>query len=197
MATLASHRVATDAPLVRPGAARAVVQAAVVSARPATLLELEINPGRANRARLNRSPVPRPRDVLGVLRTVLFAPEDLAMVKGDPPSGAASSTTSWWRGPPGWPGCAPTTSGCSSSAAALLQVRRRRPAGRGGGGGDLRTLEVWDGHLASARRASCWRPGWSWCGRCARCVGKAYAELAPASGRLALEYRQLRRGSDS
>ena len=48
------------------------------------LVELEINPGKANRARLNRAPVPRPREVLGVLRTVLFAPEDLALVQGDP-----------------------------------------------------------------------------------------------------------------
>ena len=48
------------------------------------LVEVEITPGKANRARVNRAPVPRPRDVLGILRTVLFAPEDLAMVKGDP-----------------------------------------------------------------------------------------------------------------
>src|SRR5690606_26314714 len=49
-----------------------------------TLVELEVIPGRANKARLNRSPVTRQRDVLGSLRTVLFAPEDLALVKGDP-----------------------------------------------------------------------------------------------------------------
>ena len=49
-----------------------------------SLVELEIVPGRANRARLNRSPVARQRDVLGTLRSVLFAPEDLALVKGDP-----------------------------------------------------------------------------------------------------------------
>lgn len=48
------------------------------------LLEVEINPGRANRARLNRSPVQRPRELLGILRTVVFSPEDLAIVKGDP-----------------------------------------------------------------------------------------------------------------
>ena len=52
--------------------------------RDSTTIDLELNPGRANRAHLNRSPVPRPRDVLGTLRTVLFAPEDLALVKGDP-----------------------------------------------------------------------------------------------------------------
>ncbi len=84
LASLSSHRVATDAALVRHGSAQAVVRGMVERDGRQTLLELEINPGRANRARLNRSPVPRPREILGVLRTVLFAPEDLALVKGDP-----------------------------------------------------------------------------------------------------------------
>jgi DNA replication and repair protein RecF len=84
LSTLGSHRVATDAPLVRSGAQRAILRGAVTSAQRDSLVEIEINPGRANRARLNRAPVTRPRQVLGVLRTVLFAPEDLALVKGDP-----------------------------------------------------------------------------------------------------------------
>jgi DNA replication and repair protein RecF len=84
LATLGSHRVATDAPLVRRGADRAVLRAAVTGAQGSSLVEVEVNPGRANRARLNRSQLPRPRDILGALRTVLFAPEDLALVKGDP-----------------------------------------------------------------------------------------------------------------
>jgi DNA replication and repair protein RecF len=84
LATLSSHRVATDAPLVRQGAERAVVGAQVVRGDRTTVVEVEIHPGRANRARLNRSPAPRVRDVLGVLRVVLFAPEDLALVRGDP-----------------------------------------------------------------------------------------------------------------
>ena len=75
---------ATDAPLVRRGAERAILRAAITSAARDTLVELEVNPGRANRARLNRVPVSRPRQVLGALQTVLFAPEDLALVKGDP-----------------------------------------------------------------------------------------------------------------
>ena len=66
------------------GAERAILRGAVTSAGRDSLVEIEINPGRANRARLNRTPVSRPRQVLGVLRTVLFAPEDLALVKGDP-----------------------------------------------------------------------------------------------------------------
>jgi DNA replication and repair protein RecF len=84
LATLGSHRVATDAPLVRRGAERAVLRAAVTGARGSALMEVELNPGRANRVRLNRAQLPRPRDILGTLRTVLFAPEDLALVKGDP-----------------------------------------------------------------------------------------------------------------
>jgi len=87
LATLGSHRVAADSPLVRFGAQQAIIRGAVVRDGRETLIELEINSGRAgsrNRARLNRSPVPRPREVLGSLRTVLFAPEDMALVKGDP-----------------------------------------------------------------------------------------------------------------
>jgi len=84
LATLGSHRVATDTPLVRQGAERAVLRAAVTGATGSALVEVELNPGRANRVRLNRAPLPRPRDILGTLRTVLFAPEDLALVKGDP-----------------------------------------------------------------------------------------------------------------
>ena len=84
LATLGSHRVATDAPLVRHGAERAVVRAAVTGAHGSALVEVELNPGRANRVRLNRAHLPRARDILGALRTVLFAPEDLALVKGDP-----------------------------------------------------------------------------------------------------------------
>jgi DNA replication and repair protein RecF len=65
VATQASHRVATDAPLVRFGAERAIVRAGVVRDDRPTLVELEITPGRANRARINRSPVPRAREALG------------------------------------------------------------------------------------------------------------------------------------
>jgi DNA replication and repair protein RecF len=84
LSRLTSHRVATDAPLVRSGAAQAVVRAAVVKEGRQAVLEVELNPGRANRARVNKSPLPRTRDLVGLVRTVLFSPEDLTLVKGDP-----------------------------------------------------------------------------------------------------------------
>src|ERR1700759_5822025 len=82
LATLGSHRVATDAPLVRRGADRAVLRAAVTGAQGSTLAEIELNPGRANRVRLNRAPMPRPRDILGGLRRGWLAPGDRALVRG-------------------------------------------------------------------------------------------------------------------
>ena len=84
LSRLSSHRVASDAPLVRAGATQALVRAAVVRDGRTAILEIELNPGRANRARINRSPLPRPRDLIGVMRTVVFAPDDLTLVKGDP-----------------------------------------------------------------------------------------------------------------
>jgi len=81
---LSSHRVATDAPLIRSGAERSLVRVEVQRDSRAQLIEIEITPGKANRARLNRNVVSRARDVVGVLRTVMFAPEDLSLVKGDP-----------------------------------------------------------------------------------------------------------------
>ncbi|MCL2490266.1 MAG: DNA replication/repair protein RecF [Propionibacteriaceae bacterium] len=87
LATMTSHRVSLDAPLVRRGAERAVVRARVVAGlndRRVLTLELEINPGAANRAQLNRAPQRRARDLLGALRVVAFTPDDLGLVQGDP-----------------------------------------------------------------------------------------------------------------
>ncbi|MET1065903.1 MAG: DNA replication/repair protein RecF [Arthrobacter sp.] len=86
LATLSSHRVSSDAPLLRFGTDRALIRAKLVRGEQPTVLELEINSSRANRARINRSNPVRARDILGICQTVLFAPEDLALVKGDPSS---------------------------------------------------------------------------------------------------------------
>lgn len=84
LATGESHRVAGDAPLVRAGTDAAVLRAVGVSEGRRFTVELELRPGGRGRARLNGQPRPRTRDVLGQVRAVLFAPEDLALVRGDP-----------------------------------------------------------------------------------------------------------------
>ncbi|MDN4477805.1 DNA replication/repair protein RecF [Demequina sp. SYSU T00039] len=83
LSVLGSHRVASDAPLIRFGAERAVVRAKVEKSGRSLALEVTLVGGRANQARLGRAQV-RPRELIGILRTVLFAPEDLSLVKGDP-----------------------------------------------------------------------------------------------------------------
>lgn len=176
VATLASHRVAQDAPLVRFGATSAIVRAEVVRDARESVVELEIVPGKANRARLNRAPLTRQRDVLGTLRTVLFAPEDLALVKGDPAERRRFLDDLLVARQPRWSGVRSDydrvlrqRNALLRSAAALWRPARRRsgaskgPAGgadgSGGGGAPgesleeardsaLRTLSVFDDQLA-------------------------------------------------
>jgi DNA replication and repair protein RecF len=84
LSTLSSHRVAADLPLVRVGTASAVIAARIGEGDRSVTLELQINPGKANKVRINRATAVKARDALGLVRTVVFAPEDLAIVKGDP-----------------------------------------------------------------------------------------------------------------
>ncbi|HEV7757254.1 MAG TPA: DNA replication/repair protein RecF [Mycobacteriales bacterium] len=146
VATLGSHRVAQDAPLVRAGAERAIVRTAVVQAGRELVVELEIVPGRANRARLNRAPVARAREVLGALRTVLFAPEDLALIRGDPSERRKFLDDLLVSRHPRYAGVRADYDRVLKQRNALLKTAGS--ARRAGSSGDLRTLDVWDNHLA-------------------------------------------------
>lgn len=83
-ANLGSHRVSNDAPLVRVGAPRAFIRTRVVRASQQTVCEFELAPGKSNRVRINRATPVRAREALGIVSTVLFSPEDLQLIKGDP-----------------------------------------------------------------------------------------------------------------
>jgi DNA replication and repair protein RecF len=150
LATLDSHRVSTDAPLVRAGAERAVIRAGVVRDGRETRLELEIVPGKANRARLGGAPVPRPREILGTLRTVLFAPEDLAIVKGDPSERRRFLDDLLVARAPRFSAVRADYDRVLKQRNALLKTAG---AARRAGGSALRTLDVWDSHLATAGAA--------------------------------------------
>ena len=147
LATQGSHRVAGDAPLVRSGATRAVVRGQVMRDGRSLLVELEINPGKANRARVNRAPVPRPRDALGLLRTVVFAPEDLALVKGDPSDRRHFLDDLLVARTPRLAGVRADYDRVLKQRNALLKTAG---LSRRTGGPDLRTLGVWDTHLSAA-----------------------------------------------
>ncbi len=148
VATLDSHRVATDAPLVRRGATSAVVRCALVHDGRELLVELEIVPGRANRARLNRSPVRRPRDVLGALRMVLFAPEDLELVRGDPSERRRYLDDLLVARQPRYAGVRADYDRVIKQRNALLRNAYLNRKVGGTRGQDLSTLAVWDHHLA-------------------------------------------------
>ncbi|RLP08522.1 DNA replication and repair protein recF [Propionibacterium australiense] len=149
LATLSSHRVASDAPLLRAGAGQAIIRAVVVAGLDdprRLLLEIELNAGRANRARINRVPQRRVRDLVGALRAVVFSPEDLAIVKGDPADRRgfldALVITRW-----------PRMAAVKADYERALRQRNallKQLAKRGGrlDDGAAATLDVWDERLA-------------------------------------------------
>ena len=146
LSRLQSHRVATDAPLVRAGAEQAVVRAAVVRDGRTATLEVEINAGRANKARINKSPLPRTRDLVGLVRTVVFSPEDLTLVKRDPSDRRRFLDDLMILR-------APRLAGVRSDYDRVLKQRNSllKTAGLARGSareGALATLAVWDDHLA-------------------------------------------------
>ena len=191
LSTMSSHRVASEVPLVRTGALRAVVRAKVVAglddSRQLTL-ELEINPGKANRAKLTRSPLRQDREIVEVLRTVVFSPVDIAIVKGDPSERRRfldDLIVARW----------PRLAGVRADYERVLKQRNtllKSLSGRLRGGppsADAEaTLEVWNTHLArtggellEARLVTL--------ADLAPHVSKAYADIAPTNNDAAAEYR--------
>ncbi|GIG41410.1 DNA replication/repair protein RecF [Cellulomonas phragmiteti] len=186
VATLGSHRVPSDAALVRAGANRAVVRAKVVRDDRSTLVEVEVTPGRANRSRINGGSPGRARDVLGILRTVLFAPEDLALVKGDPDGRRRFLDDLLVQLTPRIAGVLGDYERVLRQRSALL--KSAGAAARARAGADLRTLDVWDAKLAQtgaqvvvARQAlvAALRPR----------AADAYEQVSAGQGELHLRYR--------
>ena len=149
---LSSHRAGADTALVRraePGGEQpggAVLRARVIHGRRPTVMELEIIAGRANRARLNRGSV-RPRDLLGVLRTVLFSPEDLALVREEPAGRRRLLDDLAVTLRPALAGVRAEHDKILAQRAGLLRSAR---AARTPTASMLTTLEVWDAQLAAA-----------------------------------------------
>ncbi|PFG21147.1 DNA replication/repair protein RecF [Serinibacter salmoneus] len=201
LAAFSSHRVSSDAPLIRQGCSRAVIQSRVQREGRGTVVEVELNAGRANRARLDRAPVSRVREVAGVVRSVVFAPEDLALVKGDPDVRRRFLDDLLVQLSPRIGAVRADYERVLRQRTSLLKsagaVRRARRGGGGsessgdGGGASssaLRTLDVWDAQLAAAgsqliaarmRLVQALRPH----------VARAYEQVSSAQGAATLAYR--------
>lgn len=183
LATSGSHRVASDQPLIRHGAQQALVRAAVERDGRQLLLEVEVVPGKGNRARVNKSPLPRARDLVGVLRTVLFAPEDLIVVRGDPDGRRGFLDDLLVLRTPRLVGVKADYDRVLKQRNALLKsVAATR------GNFDTSTLQVWDDRLVELgselleARLQLVRD-------LQEPVGRAYRDLAPDSGEAGLDYR--------
>ena len=148
LSRLTSHRVASDAPLVRAGAEQAVVRAAVVRDGRTAVLEVELNPGRSNRARVNKSPLPRARDLLGLVRTVVFSPEDLTLVKGDPSDRRRFLDDLLVLRTPRLAGVRADYDRVLKQRNSLLKTAGAARRGSSSQESALSTLGVWDAHLA-------------------------------------------------
>ncbi|WP_172121183.1 DNA replication/repair protein RecF [Actinomyces faecalis] len=152
LSNLTSHRVGADSALVRralpgsPQPAGAVLRAKVVHGERPTVVEIELISGKANRARLGRSSV-RPRELLGVLRTVIFAPEDLSLVREEPGVRRRFLDDLAVTLRPTLAGVRAEHDKILAQRASLLKSAR---AARRSTASMLSTLEVWDAQLAAA-----------------------------------------------
>jgi DNA replication and repair protein RecF len=83
LSTLSSHRVSSDQAMIRQGREAAIVRCRIEHGGREILAEVQLNRGAPNRAQVNRSAI-RPRELPRYFSSVLFAPEDLALVRGEP-----------------------------------------------------------------------------------------------------------------
>ncbi|OSC39303.1 DNA replication/repair protein RecF [Mycobacterium decipiens] len=184
--TLGSHRVGTDVPLIRVGADRAVISTIVVNDGRECAIDLEIAAGRANKARLNRSPVRSTREVVGVLRAVLFAPEDLGLVRGDPAERRRYLDDLAVVRRPAIAAVRADYDRVLRQRTALL--KSAAGARYRGDRGVLDTLDVWDGRLAE-HGAELMAARIELVNQLAPEVEKAYQLLAPESRPASIGYR--------
>lgn len=144
LATLGSHRVSSDAPMVRDGQEFAVIRARLQHGSRAVLVEVQVNRQGANRARINGSPS-KTNELPRYAHVVLFAPEDLQIVRGDPSSRRRFADQLLIQRIPRMAGVIADYERVLRQRTALLKSARARGV-RGEG---LSTLDVWDDKLVS------------------------------------------------
>ncbi|PYI68093.1 DNA replication/repair protein RecF [Arthrobacter livingstonensis] len=189
LSSLSSHRVSADAPLLRFGTEQALIRAKLVRGAQKLVVEVEINASRANRARINRANPIRARDVLGICRSVLFAPEDLALVKGDPANRRRFLDDLLVVLMPRHAVTRQEYDRVLKQRNALLKSARAAHFSRSGvNEGHLSTLDVWDAHMADAA-ANLLAARLELVNRLRPHMAEAYAQLTDGSKLLQAIYR--------
>ncbi|MBD3943498.1 DNA replication/repair protein RecF [Microbacterium sp. NEAU-LLC] len=141
-ATLGSHRVSSDAPMVRDGAEAAIIRARLAHGDRRVQLEAQVNRQGSNKARVNGAPV-KPAELPRYAQVVLFAPEDLQIVRGDPSARRRFADQLLVQRAPRMAGVIADYDRVLKQRTALLKSARAR----GIRGDALSTLEVWDDKL--------------------------------------------------
>lgn len=192
LATLRSHRVSGDGPLIHEGADSAQLAATAVHNRRELTVALDIHTGKTNQATINTSPC-RPRDIVGVISTILFAPEDLSLVRGDPAGRRSYLDDLLIQRRPRLRGITSDYEKILRQRNALLKsasMALRHGYRTSAGASALATLDAWDAQLAHvgaqlvAARLNLLRD-------IAPLVARDYAELAPHSRPAQLSYTSI------
>lgn len=198
LSTLSSHRVSTDAPLVRSGAPSARISATAVNDGRELTAHLLINPHRANQAQINRTRLKSPRELLGIVKSVFFSPEDLTLVKGDPAARRRyiDDLLALRR---------PAASGIRIQYDKILRQKNvllksaastlRRGYSSADGQAALATLDTWDAQLAQVG-AALMAARMDLIAELADHVSQAYATLAPHSRPASIAYAPKLSGPD-
>lgn len=189
LANLRSHRVSTDGPLVFGGATAAAVTGTVENAGRELTVQLLINAEGANKATINTSPARRARDILGILRAVMFAPEDLLLIRGDPGDRRRFVDELVAQKGPRYAAARSDYDRVLRQRSALLKTAGAALR-RGGGEADsvISTLDVWDAQLAELG-AQVTAARIDLLAELLPHMSQAYAAIAPHSRPASLVYR--------
>lgn len=189
-AHLSSHRVSHDAPLVRTGAQNARISATTVNQGRELTTHLLIKPHAANQAQINRTRLKSPREMLGVLRSVIFAPEDLALVRGEPAQRRRYLDDLITTRTPRLAGVRAEYDKILKQRNALLKSAGgalRRGYGDTDGAAALATLDVWDSQLA-VQGGMLIAARLELLDSLAERIAEAYARIAPESRPASVHY---------
>ncbi len=146
LSTLGSHRVSTDHAMIRSGQDSAIVRARLVNGEQSVLAEVQLNRVGANRAQVNRSAI-RTRELPRYFSSVLFAPEDLALVRGEPSGRRRFLDELLVLRTPRMSAVLADYDRVLRQRNTLLKSARASAFGSGAARGGLSTLDIWDERL--------------------------------------------------